>query len=107
MSLRSEPSLANRTTTIPPGSAPVTTPSPNAAWTMSSPIRNTWPPPPSPAPPPVASAEAPAAGPPGGGPRRARPRGDAAGRQAGGLTLGLVGQLARDLVDEARAHPER
>src|SRR5690348_13437592 len=43
----------------------------------------------------------------------AGPRGDAAGRgQAGGFPLRLVGQLARDLVEEARAHavgvrPER
>ena len=38
MSLRSDPSLAKRTTTIPPGSTPVTTPSPKAAWTTSSPV---------------------------------------------------------------------
>src|SRR5919107_1591454 len=43
MSLRSDPSPANRTTTMPPGSTPVTTPSPNAAWTTSSPIRRSVP----------------------------------------------------------------
>ena len=40
ISLRSEPSPAKRTTTIPPGSTPVTTPSPKAACTTSSPRRN-------------------------------------------------------------------
>ena len=38
--MRSDPSPANRTTTIPPGSIPVTTPSPKAAWLTSSPRRN-------------------------------------------------------------------
>jgi hypothetical protein len=36
-SLRSDPSLLKRITTIPPGSSPVTTPSPNVGWTTSSP----------------------------------------------------------------------
>src|SRR3984885_8106926 len=40
ISLRSEPSSAKRTTITPPGSTPVTTPSPKAACTTSSPIRN-------------------------------------------------------------------
>src|SRR5207248_8484855 len=39
ISLRSEPSEAKRTMTIPPASSPVTTPSPNAACTTSSPVR--------------------------------------------------------------------
>ena len=39
MSLRSLPSDAKRTTTMPPGSRPTTTPSPKAAWMTSSPIR--------------------------------------------------------------------
>src|SRR5919202_940472 len=77
MSLRSEPSPAKRTTTMPPGSVAVTTPSPNAACTTSSPMRNTW----------AASAAGTASAP-------LPPR-------------GLVGELAGDLVDEARAHAER
>src|SRR5262249_6185339 len=40
ISLRSVPSLANRTTIPPPGSTAVTTPSPKLAWTMSSPVAN-------------------------------------------------------------------
>ena len=90
-----QPSPAKRTTTMPPGSVAVTTPSPNAAWMTSSPRRKTAPA--------VSGARL------GGGGRRVRPRGDAAGRPAGadrGLVL-EVGQLARDLVDEARAHAER
>src|SRR5581483_9818970 len=39
-SLRSERSLLKRMTTIPPGSMPVTTPSPNDGWATSSPSRN-------------------------------------------------------------------
>ena len=38
-SLRSERSLLKRITTIPPGSMPVTTPSPKVGWTTSSPRR--------------------------------------------------------------------
>src|SRR6478672_3829928 len=38
ISLRSVPSPAKRTTTTPPGSTPVTTPSPKLAWTTSSPV---------------------------------------------------------------------
>src|SRR3954466_13586897 len=37
----------------------------------------------------------------------AGPRGDPAGREAGGGALGLIGELGWDLVDEARAHAER
>ena len=100
-SARSRPSAcapaspAKRTTTIPPGSTPVTTPSPKVAWTTSSPMRNDRAG--------ASSLRGPRRWPPPRPPRTRRAR--SPGRPARDARR-LVGQLARDLVEEARATPK-